>query len=198
MSAGFGGISGGWAGVALWVAMGLGCSGEGALPPGDFPGAFVRATCQRARQCCAPDASAQNRDRQLDCEVNREFVAALMGELDQAVDAQRVAYNPAMAARCLMTIHSAGCGPSIDVTRVDAASRECAGTVHGLIALGAPCLSGWDCAPGLFCDRSPVTVQHRCVLRRAEGLGCARDEQCTSGSCRLQRCQPALPMCLGY
>jgi hypothetical protein len=183
-------------GALLWV--GMGCSGEAPLQPADFPSAFVRATCQRAQECCVADASTKDRERQMDCEVNREFVAALMGDLGQAVDEQRVAYNPEMAARCLVAIRSTSCGPFIDVTRTDVANMDCAWAVRGLISMDGSCLSGWDCAPGLFCDRGPIAGQQRCTARRQEGTACARDDQCATGHCRDKRCQPAPAMCVGY
>jgi len=194
------GVVRGWRTLAgLFLVGGLGgsgCSSDAPVQAAEFPSAFVRAACSRVQECCNADGGNRldRESLQTACEVNSEFVAALMGDLGRAVNDRRAAYDPERAERCLQQIRAAACGMHIDVARHDVAGPDCAAAVRGLSGADDPCKSSWDCPQGGFCDGPPGI--ERCVLRRSEAAECMRDDQCASGDCQQGRCaaSPAL-MC---
>ena len=183
------------------LLVGLGCSSESpeqtieAIEAQQFAIAFVRAGCARVDACCAGRLGATSpADARASCEAMDEFSAALMGDLDAAVRAGRTSYDAQVAERCLKAIAAGSCDARVDITRADVANADCAQAVRGLIGIGDPCRSNWDCKPGLFCDAIPLATP-RCVSRRPDGDFCASEAQCQSGRCLHHTCDERLPVC---
>lgn len=158
-----------------------------------FPERFATAACKAVGACCLRGAlpyDAEHCGAVMEQQV-RNFIAT--------ADAMALTYRPDQASLCLEEITRllATCQGGLlaalhcDDCRAElVATKFCSATFTGDAAVGAPCLTGADCAP----DPAAITycgVNATCV--RAD-LGGQRDEPC-AGRCVGTNCfvDPASP-----
>jgi hypothetical protein len=153
--------------IALGVTSLAACSGDDRLTPNpiaveSFAAEYVGAVCTQAERC-------QNQAPYLvdQCSSEREL---LLGDVEQAVVAGRIAYDPHAARRCVDGIAGTDC--MADVFS-DETLTECFAALTGTVQKGEECYSLFECAAG-FCDSaSSGQCPSTCPETIDEGQSCA-------------------------
>lgn len=175
------GTAGGAGGAGGTSTAGTG-AGTGAPPMGTDGAAFAEIVPVYAEAYCGvlarclPPALAGLAFGGADCDAR--VIASLedseLEEIQGAIDAGRVVYDPTKVDACFAMIEAVAC--------TDSGARlfdegPCGAVVTGTVTEGGDCGLDAECAGDTFCDRT-TGCPGTCTKARGAGEGCDRDEQC--------------------
>lgn len=100
---------------------------------------------------------------------------AEIGQLAAAVDAGKVKYDGAMAAKCLADIAARSCDEL-----ANRLSDACDAAAEGSAAVGESCSYDFDCKGTAFCQLDGA-CPGKCTERLAAGAACKQDDDCQDG-----------------
>lgn len=161
--------------LALLAALPFLACGGGDPTPASFPAAFSQAVNGPQARC-----------RRLASYFDQRDVADTRGlyepDLQRAVKAGRVRFDPAQARVCLDGMNARGCDrPSA------ATAAACRAAVTGLVATGSPCFWLYECAQGI-CIPGKSGCPATCPPVVPEGGQCPGDGQANCDERKGLRC----------
>lgn len=178
---GSGGTSTGTGGTA---GAGTGTGGTMTLPTardgaafGELVPMFAAGYCAAARRCVPKGRAFLPLDG-TNCET--EEVASLVDgelfDLQSAIDAGRILFDPTKVEACLASLEVGECA-TLALTILH--KGICEDLITGTVAEGDDCTLDAECMGATFCDRN-AGCPGACTAQRAAGGACEEDDQCVA------------------
>lgn len=151
-------------------------TGDGDVPIEELPRAWSESLCSVVDECIGPLADLFLGETDCVTTFQYGFEDGALADLEAAIDAGRVVYDPGKAGDCLAAIEAAGCD-ALDNPQPDI----CAEAIEGTVEVGGDCSLGFECVGHAFCDRSAGTCPGTCTDPRPAGGDCGDDAHCRAG-----------------
>lgn len=156
----------------------VGCSSNGSSGAGGGSGGNLTFTqfCTQYTDTVAGQISTCNGGpKELWTKSFSEIVRC--GELGNAIDAGRAAYDPAFAQPCI----TAAAGFSCSTLLASPTAPDCVKALNGKIAVGGTCYGGIDCGEGKYCATASGACSGTCKTQIAAGAACGVGDDCVRG-----------------
>jgi hypothetical protein len=139
--------------------------------------------CQSVQACCGLTNAQFNQALCFSTYSNPAYGGWMnIGFVEPYFNGGGIAYSQTSACACLEGNATISCG-LVNASTWDSLTSDCLGAVQGIQAIGDPCASSYECAPGGYCtvdDPSDPTEAGlgTCLALLSLGDACTSNQQC--------------------